>query len=291
MNPDEAYRHLAEADELPREALQWSLDNWDVASPRFISKLRAYAAGTAGPDPSLDALFYILHLCGEKCDARAYTPLCEIIATDDTLAEWLGDAAFETLPGILINICDGDVEPLQRAIESAPGDEFARGAALSALAYLVRAKNVMTDDDMRAYLMKLGREMQPRDESYLWSTWSFAIAQLGYETLRAEVARVFAKGWIDKEEAELEDFYALLQLSHRDPDGLAAFTEAEIRPFGATIETLGEWELNSEIDFDPEAEPEGDAEQPFVNALRDVGRNDPCPCGSGKKYKKCCLVA
>ena len=21
-----------------------------------------------------------------------------------------------------------------------------------------------------------------------------------------------------------------------------------------------------------------------------VGRNDPCPCGSGKKYKKCCGV-
>ncbi len=20
-----------------------------------------------------------------------------------------------------------------------------------------------------------------------------------------------------------------------------------------------------------------------------VGRNDPCPCGNGKKYKKCCL--
>jgi len=21
-----------------------------------------------------------------------------------------------------------------------------------------------------------------------------------------------------------------------------------------------------------------------------VGRNEPCPCGSGKKYKKCCLL-
>jgi uncharacterized protein YecA (UPF0149 family) len=21
-----------------------------------------------------------------------------------------------------------------------------------------------------------------------------------------------------------------------------------------------------------------------------AGRNDPCPCGSGKKYKKCCLL-
>jgi uncharacterized protein YecA (UPF0149 family) len=23
-------------------------------------------------------------------------------------------------------------------------------------------------------------------------------------------------------------------------------------------------------------------------ATRKVGRNEPCPCGSGKKYKKCC---
>ncbi|MCC5025393.1 MAG: SEC-C domain-containing protein [Candidatus Synoicihabitans palmerolidicus] len=26
---------------------------------------------------------------------------------------------------------------------------------------------------------------------------------------------------------------------------------------------------------------------PVVNITK-VGRNDPCPCGSGKKYKKCC---
>lgn len=22
---------------------------------------------------------------------------------------------------------------------------------------------------------------------------------------------------------------------------------------------------------------------------KEIGRNDPCPCGSGKKYKKCCI--
>jgi preprotein translocase subunit SecA len=27
---------------------------------------------------------------------------------------------------------------------------------------------------------------------------------------------------------------------------------------------------------------------PIVNMVEKVGRNDPCPCGSGKKYKKCC---
>jgi len=35
---------------------------------------------------------------------------------------------------------------------------------------------------------------------------------------------------------------------------------------------------------DPDAKPE-----PIRNRGSRVGRNDPCPCGSGKKYKNCCL--
>ncbi|MBT6848912.1 MAG: hypothetical protein HOA14_15960, partial [Planctomycetaceae bacterium] len=33
----------------------------------------------------------------------------------------------------------------------------------------------------------------------------------------------------------------------------------------------------------------GDNSKTIRNAGPKVGRNDPCPCGSGKKYKKCCL--
>jgi uncharacterized protein YecA (UPF0149 family) len=29
----------------------------------------------------------------------------------------------------------------------------------------------------------------------------------------------------------------------------------------------------------------------YIRAAPKVGRNNPCPCGSGKKYKKCCGVA
>ena len=32
---------------------------------------------------------------------------------------------------------------------------------------------------------------------------------------------------------------------------------------------------------------QGEAHQPFVRGGDKVGRNDPCPCGSGKKYKQC----
>lgn len=42
-----------------------------------------------------------------------------------------------------------------------------------------------------------------------------------------------------------------------------------------------EW---SDGDFDWEP-----LKEPYVRAAPKPGRNDPCPCGSGKKYKKCCL--
>ena len=33
------------------------------------------------------------------------------------------------------------------------------------------------------------------------------------------------------------------------------------------------------------------AEPAILDPFRKIGRNEPCPCGSGKKHKKCCLLA
>lgn len=33
----------------------------------------------------------------------------------------------------------------------------------------------------------------------------------------------------------------------------------------------------------------GRKQQQLVRKYDKIGRNDPCPCGSGKKYKKCCM--
>ncbi len=37
-----------------------------------------------------------------------------------------------------------------------------------------------------------------------------------------------------------------------------------------------------------EQNPISEKQTPIVNTEKKVGRNDPCPCGSGKKYKNCC---
>jgi preprotein translocase subunit SecA len=46
-------------------------------------------------------------------------------------------------------------------------------------------------------------------------------------------------------------------------------------------------------DFEPEHMHGPDCDHDHITApiTRDspkIGRNDPCPCGSGKKFKKCC---
>jgi len=35
----------------------------------------------------------------------------------------------------------------------------------------------------------------------------------------------------------------------------------------------------------------GHSPEPYRRETPRVGRNEPCPCGSGKKYKKCCGAA
>ncbi|WDP93026.1 MAG: preprotein translocase subunit SecA [Desulfobacter sp.] len=46
-------------------------------------------------------------------------------------------------------------------------------------------------------------------------------------------------------------------------------------------------EEEQELTFSHSDDPS--AKQPVKRANDKVGRNDPCPCGSGKKYKKCCM--
>ena len=65
------------------------------------------------------------------------------------------------------------------------------------------------------------------------------------------------------------------QLAHSHVENVH-YEHADFNPNAAPEELLA-----------PTASAEDQRAQPNVNALPKVGRNDPCPCGSGKKYKQC----
>ena len=46
------------------------------------------------------------------------------------------------------------------------------------------------------------------------------------------------------------------------------------------------YDFNDDKNYDTDHQ---EYQEPFVREDRKIGRNEPCPCGSEKKYKKCCL--
>lgn len=48
------------------------------------------------------------------------------------------------------------------------------------------------------------------------------------------------------------------------------------------------WTSQEDDDWEWDEEDQ-DEEEPYKPKMSAVGRNQPCPCGSGKKYKRCCL--
>ena len=49
------------------------------------------------------------------------------------------------------------------------------------------------------------------------------------------------------------------------------------------VSSLGQSSQSGELD-----QSDDEQQKPYVRQTPKVGRNDPCRCGSGKKYKQCC---
>ena len=130
-------------------------------------------------------------------------------------------------------------------------------------------------------------------------------ADMGAETMR-EVERVCLlktvdRHWMDHIDAmeELKRGIYLRSYGQKDPvveyrfEGFAMFDEmiAAIREetvrMVLTVPVRVQRPPQREQVMQPDA-PNAGAKTPYKNKGEKIGRNDPCPCGSGKKYKNCC---
>jgi preprotein translocase subunit SecA len=139
--------------------------------------------------------------------------------------------------------------------------------------------------------------MQPQEESFAWFGWQKSIALLGLEELKPLVAAAFERGFIDPTVTDYRQFLDDLRLAQTSEDIVTLLADRHIAPLENAIEELSKWHAFSEERKRENALHAGrtafplawDMPQPVTNPLRGVGRNDSCPCGSGKKFKKCCL--
>nr|MBQ8244402.1 preprotein translocase subunit SecA [Oscillospiraceae bacterium] len=127
------------------------------------------------------------------------------------------------------------------------------------------------------------------------------------ELERVIMLRVVDEYWMDNIDAmdDLKQGIGLRAYASHDP--VIAYKEEGFQMFEAMIQAIREETVrrmflvqlrtNQEVKREKVAKETGTAaatqtqvkKQPVRNAAKKVGPNDPCPCGSGRKYKKCCM--
>ena len=121
---------------------------------------------------------------------------------------------------------------------------------------------------------------------------------------RRLILQVIDLHWVEHLEAieYMRGSVRLRAYGQRDPlvefkrEGLTLFKEMELAIFGGVLEylsNLGQAVKEEKVQLEAvhdsaEAITKTTTGTPQSASGPKVGRNDPCPCGSGKKYKKCC---
>jgi hypothetical protein len=250
--------------------------------------------------PAGRLLFRGIHILGGRRLPAAYRPLVALLSgPTDRVEMLLGDAITENLSQILVGLFDGDEQPLYALVNDAKVAASVREAALYALTFLAFVGRI-DRAAFEAFLLRFDEAgLVGADEDMMWHAWMTAVAVLGVTVIEPRVRAAFADGRIPPDWCDEDDFDGLLKAAIERPSDR---TRLESEHMGYIEDVMVALEKFSEFedDYAGFADDEADSGEPTLpswselgipaeNPYRDVGRNDPCPCGSGKKFKRCCL--
>jgi hypothetical protein len=280
---------------LPRAALLAAAEQRQELAPLFIGEINRYLLGADSDRPSPEALFFMFHLLGDWRETSAYPALARLLRQPgDEVEEILGDGVTETSHRVMAAVFDGDPQPIYDIILDPYADEYIRSRMCETLAMLVWQGKL--DRPVAAcFLRDCFMHLQPQAENCVWEGWRAAVVMLGLKELSSIVEKVFRRGYISRHWSSFHDFEEDLQRALAAPGVPPWESNRDYTLFGDTLEELSWWHGFSEEGrrerekLARQADRFWTACEPAVNPHRGVGRNDPCPCGSGTKYKKCCL--
>ncbi len=241
---------------------EYGLSNADI--PELIQLAMDWDAGTGENDPAVWAQMHAWRALGQMRADAAVIPLLTVLedADEDDYA------ADRDVPVALGMIGAAAFAPVERLLVH-PDTRFGmRLNLIGALAAMVEFHPEMRAACLRRF-ERLLAGYPVRDETVN------GFVMLACGDIRAvevidSIRAAFADDAVDISVAgDLEDIEIKLGLRAERATPVPNYHEAMLSGMGrAERDLLGE---------------------PVVRAAK-IGRNDPCPCGSGKKYKKCCLV-
>ena len=128
----------------------------------------------------------------------------------------------------------------------------------------------------------------------MWNPFKKKTAEQGAEQTSAPQAEKKKKESIEERiEREIEALPAMIKGKLKDPQIKQRFIDIAKRMEKdgvdfKSIRQMKKWMNEHEAELKSENAGAAPKVETFVHEGPRIGRNDPCPCGSGKKYKKCC---
>ncbi|MDW6022397.1 DUF1186 domain-containing protein [Mesorhizobium sp. BAC0120] len=313
MTFEEIIHSFATSDTVPVEAIRAALEARTAFVEKAVLLLDRVALSESSEEED-ESVAILVHVLGEIGDERAFLPLMRVLALPTDHVEMLlgADTITETLGNVLISTMGDHVSVLEEALANTEIDDFVRNAIFEAWTWLALTGK-MSNDRAKAFLSDYPVRVGLNVDDFGWASWVDSVTVLGFAEM-TDFARehLWSEGsersMFDFPDISFEGFEHQLAQALADPDGWK--TEAKYQPFTDTIGDLSGWycfsekyrneragideraELGSFLYGDDSSEEEDPIfNTPYIasNPYRDVGRNDPCPCGSGKKFKKCCL--
>jgi hypothetical protein len=280
MAPAEILAALSSDPPAPPRA---ALESADGHRPQLVEPLlRAIDYGVANPSgasPEEAGLFcYALYLLAKWREARAYPYVVRWLSLPgEAPFEIAGDVVTQDGARMLAAVCDGDLEPIKALVVDRRANEFGRGAGVTALALLAAWAEVPREPIV-AWFLWLAEEGLERESSQVWDSLAAECADIEALPVFPALRRAFDYGLIDSQFMHPSELDAV----EGAPRGRALeATQDRQPPIDDVLAATAWWGR-----FDKAAGSAATAER--YRTVRKVGRNEPCPCASGRKFKKCC---
>jgi hypothetical protein len=285
-----------------KEAVLEAIARRKEVTPALLGILENAAALTEDSDLSDEWLLfsYAMVLLAQFRETRAHPLLVRIARLPEDVQDFFfGDNITVDLGNALACTCGGRLDGIQSIVEDENASEWARYAALESLVVLA-ASGQVSREEIVGYFGTLFRGGLARTEEneVVWGALVNCATDLYPEELLDEIERAFADGLVEDFSIDIDDVRRDLALGKE-----AVLAKAANHPhhhlIDDTVKEMEWWycfhkddEKLAKAGTEAPAQGGGDWEEvpvPIRRTEPKVGRNDPCPCGSGKKYKKCCL--
>ncbi len=263
----------------PRGAVEEAMAKREQITPELLRILQTAEGDltTLGQQETYIAHIYAIYLLAYFREKRAYSLIADFFSIPGEITlDLTGDLVTEGLGRILASVCHGDLSLMKELVENENANGYVRAAALKGMLTLV-ALGEKSRDEIMAYYQSLFRGKLEREPSHVWNGLVSCCTDLYAEEVLEDIKRAYEEdlggewfinfNWVMERHALGKE----KTLSTLRMDGRHRFV-------GNLVEEMEWWACF----------PDSAPRRAVRNRKRKVGRNEPCPCGSGKKYKRCC---